>query len=48
MDLKWHFLLFYNILRFISNKLLGIIAMIFDILILLAMFITNLFGLKGI
>jgi len=45
---EWYLLPFYAILRSIPNKLLGVIAMFFAILILLAMPFTDLSKLRGI
>jgi len=45
---EWYLLPFYAILRSIPNKLLGVIAMFFAILILLAMPFTDLSKSRGI
>ena len=45
---KWYLLPFYAILRFIPNKLLGVIAMFFTILILLLIPFLDISKLKGI
>jgi ubiquinol-cytochrome c reductase cytochrome b subunit len=44
---EWYLLPFYAILRSIPNKLLGVLAMIFAILILFAMPIVDLSRLRG-
>jgi ubiquinol-cytochrome c reductase cytochrome b subunit len=45
---EWYLLPFYAILRSIPNKLLGVIAMFFALLILLVMSFTDMSRIKGI